>query len=762
MSSQYGNDSIVQLKGADRVRTRPASMLGSSGLAGARHSFTEIYGNALDEHSAGYGTRLDIVYYEDGSISVRDYGRGVPLGWNNKEHNWNWHTIYNELYAGGKYDNGQWYLQSLGKVGVFSKSDKRSMASIEANVCRIADVPMDNKFHTYGDIDIKNTADTVELKVNNKDWSVVTWDYLCQRLNYLASVGLNGLGAASAQYTSEHFTVKSYHDGVVTSRSFSHGIPLVNGKEFNMTPSAPLTQEQIKAIPEEKEATSEPNGTFVYWKPDIQVFSDVNIGGDWLLATCKDIANVAGMELHFTDKQKSCEEIVYHAGSLKDELEGSDNIFTANAFSHGQIQVSEKPFVYLCNCNIALAPSRGNIATTDCFHNSVRMHNGVQFDGVHQAIEDFLKVKASVRGIKLLPGDYISSFDVVVSTESNYASFRNQTKDGVDDGFILNIVHDTVLDLLNTEYAKGNEAIKGVVNAIFENASVREALKVQETLIKETKKIDRQKEPDKFVSCDAYENKEYDKAELWIVEGDSAKGGVKKARDKTFQAIYPIRGKGLNVAKVGLDRILKNKEIREIFSLLGTGFDLNDSKTSNFDMSKLKFNKIIFGTDADEDGYQIRVLLFLTFYKLAPRLITEGHVFIGETPRFKIDLSNGTVLYARNDAERDKILKSHKTVKKVSRFKGLGEVNADVLAETTINPATRNLIPLNCDFQNKTECDFIDALFGADKLHKRKEIITQILGEEVANMLEDNALLIQSIDEDEDIDTGTEEETVRI
>lgn len=198
MSQVYDDSSIDQLLGAERIRKRPASMLGSSGLAGARHGFTEIYGNALDEHSAGYGNRLDVVYYKDGSISLRDYGRGVPLGWNDKDKikNWNWHIIYNELYGGGKYETNQEALKAI------------------------------------------------------TDWD----SFDPTAFNYLFSVGLNGLGAASTQYTSEFFEVKSYRDGKCTSRSFERGIPLVNGKQFDMFSA---TQEEIEAIPEEIVDTDE-------------------------------------------------------------------------------------------------------------------------------------------------------------------------------------------------------------------------------------------------------------------------------------------------------------------------------------------------------------------------------------------------------------------------------------------------------------------------------------------------------------------------
>ena len=709
MSKSYNDDSIELLIGAERIRTRPASMLGSSGLDGARHGFTEIYGNALDEHSAGYGDRLDVHYYEDGSVSVRDYGRGVPLGWSNKWNTWNWHNIYNELYGGGKYSTNQ---------------DKLA--------------------------------------------NVVDWDNLdVTQFDYLFSVGLNGLGAASTQYTSEFFEVRSYRDGECKSRKFERGIPLVNGKPFDMFSA---TLDEIKAIPEEIESTTEPNGTFIHWKPDSSVFSDINIGGDWLLDTCKDISGIAGIELHFTDDINGV-DIIIDSGDLTDVLKercngallnddnGEPIIFNVNKLSHGTTTVDNEPFIWVCKCDVVFGMTKKNIKPA-CFHNSVRMLSGAQYEGIEDAIAQFMTEKAKAKGLKLEYSDYEDALGVVVSTYSNYASFRNQTKDAVDDMFIYNIVKTSILDKLQIEYGKGNKVITDAVERVLYEAEIRISSKQQAKLIKEASKVKKEKEPEKFVSCEAYEEKHYDKTELWITEGDSAKGAVKEARDKKFQAIYPIRGKGLNVMKTSIDRILKNTEIREMFSLIGTGFDLNIKGEKTFNIDDLKFDKIIFATDADEDGFQIRVLLFLTFYKLAPQLILDGHVFIAETPRFKIDLSGGKSLYALNDTERDKILNDYiGQVVKVSRYKGLGEVNPDILRETTVSPETRHLIPVTCDLTNDLERELIDALFGADKYKQRKSIITTVLGAEVADMLEENALLFGEI-EDSNIEEGVEYQEV--
>lgn len=709
MANNYGDDSIDMLVGAARVRLRPANTLGSDGLDGARHGFIEIYGNALDEHSAGYGDRLDIIFHEDGSMSVRDYGRGVPLGWNEKWKKYNWHVVYNEMYGGGKYGDSQDELKQI------------------------------------------------------SDWS--TFD--SKAFNYLFSVGLNGLGAASTQYTSSFFHVISIRTNPETGKNektemrFEHGLPIINGEPVNVF----TTEYDFTSYVQEVVETDEPTGTFIHWLPDDEVFSDINIGGDWLYGVCKNITGVASIDLHFENRQTGFVKDI-PAGSLETLIKercGSklldDTVIRINDLRHGDTVVNKKPFIWVCEADIAIAFTKHHVDNI-CFHNSVQMGGGVQYSAVIDAISDFMNAQGKARGIKFDAHDYDDCFNVVVSTYSNYASFRGQTKDAVDNGFIYDTVYNMIHDKLVLEVGKNNKVINEIINTAIREAEARIAAKEAAKLVRESAKVARLKEPDKFISCLAYENKKWEDAELWITEGDSAAGAVKNARDKAFQAIYPIRGKGLNVLKVSLDRILANKEIKEMFALLGTGFDLNVPDIQLFDITKLKFGKIIFATDADEDGYQIRVLLYLIFYKLAPELLRQGKVFIAETPRFKIDLSNGQVLYARNDVERDEIINNNAgRISNIQRFKGLGEVNRTVLRQTTVDPATRNLIPLTIDLENDMERDFIDALFGMDKYHQRKEILTAALGSNIADMFEENALLLESID-NEDIEEDVEVITI--
>lgn len=757
-SIKYDNSSIDMLTGAERIRKRPASMLGDNGLAGARHGFTEIYGNALDEATSGYGNKLEVTYYRDGSISLRDYGRGVPLGWNEGRKSYNWHIIYNELYGGGKYDNNQWYLRSIENWAEWERDDNTLIQPVRKHYNVDLREIEDGGEKEVGVLLVKAENGKLYTRVKQLDWRTATWEFLNSQLNYLASVGLNGLGSASTQYTSEYFRVKSYRDGVCTEMNFEGGYPVFNGKKIDLFNG----NKDIKEYPPKEYATEEENGTFIHWKPDNLVFTDTDIGGDWLYETCQDISNIANIELRFVDESKDL-DIILPAGNLEQlarernselkETESGDGvIYKASNYNHGNIKVEGKDFVWVCKVDTTIALADEEENEVSCYHNAVKMQGGSQYNGVHKAITKFMNERSKSSNIKLQYSDYCDSgIKVYVSSYSNHASFRNQTKDDVQDDFIEDLVEKTVYETLSMEYQKGDIYLSELVDGVIEKAKERLSAKYLAKVSKEVKKMSSIKSPEKFVSCKDYEQKKYHRTELWITEGDSAKGSVKNARDRQFQAIYPIRGKGLNVLKSSVDSILKNEEIKNLFALIGTGFDINLKNIGNtFDINKLKFNKIIFATDADEDGYQIRVLLFLVFYKLAPELLRAGHIYIAETPRFQIVLKNGESVYALNDKERDEYLeKNGGNVKAINRFKGLGEVDADVLNETTVNPVSRNLVQLSCDFENKFECDIIEALFGADKNNQRKRILTNILGGDVADSFEKNSSLFDELDSTE-------------
>lgn len=691
-NTNYGDTSISSLKGADRVRLRPEAILGSSGIAGARHTVIEILGNSLDEASSGFGDRIEVKRYKDGAISIRDYGRGVPMGYNEAEHRWNWDLVFNELYAGGKYDDGQEFLHSI------------------------------------------------------DDWSNVTWQYLVQKLNYLFSIGLNGLGASATQYSSRYFTVQSYTDGVCRQMDFERGIPKSDTlKEFK---------------------TKEPNGTFIKWLPDDEVFSDIDVGSDWLQDMCGDTLQVAGINFSFEDEEtgkkveidgngllgifyrKLASSLVNKVGSV-DELK--EHVYRAEDFSHGNITVKGKDCIYVCRAEVLFGFTDG-AKQPCCYHNNIKMGGGVQFDAVYGAVAEFFTGEGRARGIKIDPDDYRGVVGCAVSTYSNLSDLRGQTKDSVHNGFIYNLVYNLVLNELRLEHGKGNPEVQAVIDKVIENAQVRIQTKEMAKLAREQKRAEKKAKPDKFCSCKAYDKKDSSIAELWITEGDSANSSLKAARNSDFQALYPIRGKVLNVLKADAKRIVNNQIIQEIFNIIETGMELGGDNNT-FDIDRLRFDKIVFATDADEDGYQIRVLLFLIFYRLAPELLRTGHIYIAETPLFEIKLTDGSAVYVQTEAEKEEALKNNAgKVRAISRFKGLGEVDADVLRKTTVHPDSRHLVPLTMDVNDEQSREVIDVLFGQDKFKQRKKVLTAILGESVASMLEENALLFNELEE-EDIET---------
>ncbi len=691
MKSNYGNTSINKLIGCDKVRLRPAAVLGSGGLAGARHGFTEIYGNSLDELSSGYGDRIDICYLSDGGMSIRDYGRGVPLGWNENLKEWNWHVIYNDLYGGGKYGTSQDELA-------------------------------------------------------NQDWD----NFDESKYNYLFSVGLNGLGAAATQYTSEYFTVKSYRGGKVTTVNFAKGMPIINGKMADVFRHPELFDEYVEDIQD----TDEPDGTYIMWKPDIDVFSDVDVTAKWLLSKCRDIAHVAGITLTFKDF-KNNKEYTFEKGSLVSYMDEKTNNGKAILDTHGNKYIYEREelhhgtirheaidnFIWVCKAKVVIGLTEQAVEPR-CFHNNIYMSGGDQYDAVKSAITEFFNQRAKEVNHKFEYSDYSSRVGVYVSSFSNICNFKGQTKDEVNQQFIYDIIYKIVLDTLTNEHNKGNKGLAKIIADCVTKAEERIALKELAKQVKLATKVSKKqtKQPEKFKPCKAYNNKNYKDAELWLVEGDSAAGSVSSARNSDFQAVFPLTGKFINALKKPIAKVLENRTVRDVIALIGTGVDLDlgdDEQTFNID--NLKFGKIIFCTDADVDGFQIRMLLFAMFFKLCPKLLArpeeDAILYIAETPLFELVKPNRETLYAYTEEEKNKLLKDN-PASKVKRFKGLGEVDADMLAKTTISPQGRRLVPLVVDFSGQFCLDVVEALFGKDPCKQRKKMIADSLGEGVMELLE--------------------------
>lgn len=661
----YGNESISQLRGADRLRLRPEALLGSKGIDGAQHTVHEIVGNATDERLAGFGDKIEIGYHEDGSISVRDYGRGVPLGWNEKEQNWNYFLIFEELYAGGKYSKNMDVLREIDANGWKN--------------FRLEDYP------------------------------------------YLITIGLNGLGAASTQYTSEFFTVISYRDGKASRMDFKKGVHCYD---------------QLKVS-----ATKEPNGTFIHWKPDREVFTDVDIPVKWFEKLCQSLAYISGFEVIFNNRGV---QEVFHASTIGEVLKSSVGASaTVHDFHH---IVDGEGDICICDADIAVGPKGKG---SEYFHNRVEVTGGSHALGYASALSDFFVFISGKEGIKIRESDYSGKFSCIISTLANKSSLRNQTKDSIDDIWIMQFLRTTIYNMLRREEERGAPWIMEIIESVITDAKNRIAVAEMSKNLKEVQQATkRHKVSQKFVTCRSYEEGKAAETEFLIVEGDSAGGQVVISRDSRFQCMLPIRGKSLNVYKANIAQLVGNREIRDIISILGCGVDLGIDDFESFNLKKLKVGKVIFCADADSDGRHINILLFLIFIKLFPELLYNGNVYMAETPLYIINKTDGTTEYCMDNADLDKKRKEigEANIASIDRFKGLGEVDKEILWDSTLNPATRRLRQIKIDRGDTDMYETLEILFGKSTFQRKKVILGGMLGTDFDETLDEMTSVSEYID----------------
>lgn len=647
-NTKYDDSAISQLKGADRVRFRPEALLGSKGIDGARHTVYEIIGNATDEHLSGFGNDIEVGYYEDGSVSVRDFGRGVPLGWNEKEQAWNYHLIYEELYAGGKYNDSQEVLW---------------------------------------DYENRNAWDEFKLEEHP----------------YLITVGLNGLGAAATQCTSEFCTVSSFRDHVKRTMEYEKGNHVLD---------------ELR-----EENTDEENGTFVHWKPDSKVFTDVKLGSKWLNKVCESLSYTTNFNVRFNNKGVVKE---YPNSSLEEQMNMATGVCLMGSKFHHEILDGNK--IGVCFVDVAIGSSgRG----TEFFHNKVGINGGVHSEAVSSALALFFEDRSKEKSIRIKNIDYSGKFSFIVSSLSNIVSYRGQTKDSLDDFYVFRAIYSAIKDALDLAWDKGVDWLLDLVEEVVVNAENRLAVAELSKNIREMEKtVKSAKVSQKFKSCEAYDNKEYDKVEFWIFEGNSAGNSGKNARNSEYQCILPVRGKSLNVYKAPVNQIINNAEIKDIAAVLGCGVDMGIDGVETFDINKIKVGKIIIGADADIDGLHIRMLIVLILFKLFPEVLYNGMVYLANTPKFTIIKNNDEHVFCTSDED---FLKKREqigvlNIKDIVRFKGLGEMNADQLWDTTMNPQTRSLTQVKIDRNDENIYDTLEVLFGKSTERRKRAILGDIMG----------------------------------
>ena len=642
----YDIDSLDGLEGAEAIRKRPASMLGSGGLDGAKHTFIEIIGNALDEVSSGYCDKIVVKFdRKDGSIVVRDYGRGVPMTWSKKKQTYGWDLVYNRLYSGGKLENPKTRL------------------------------------------------------IGFTDWK----NFSFKNYSYLASVGLNGVGAACSQFTSEFFRVISYRDGKEYEMYFENGHP---------------AWDEMKVREQ-----SEPNGTYIHWKPDAKVFSDTNITFAWIKQNCEGISYVSGVDVHLFDGEK---EIVYKASDIKTHLEQKLGSYVAEGtyLHHEEEKDSDGNItgVLVCEAHVAMG---GKGAGERFYNNQVAVRGGVHEDFSFGTISKFFIDRAKEQGVKLITSDIDNKYSIIITTLANEKSYRGQTKDSIDNEYIGVAVGYACLNVLKTAWARSESWVSTILKEAIVSAQLREASKMAESKIREiSKAINKPVMPHKLTSCSALLDKKYSEVELILVEGDSAGQNVISARDGRTQAVLPLKGKSLNTEKSTLEKALNNKEVTAILNVIGAGLTVEAEGFSIFDIDKSRVGKIIIMTDADVDGSHIRTLLLSLLNRFAAPLLEAGIVYISIPPKYKV-ISTGKYYYSEEEFQEAKA--NGEVVGAFKRYKGLGEVDAKDLWETSLNPATRRLLQIKVDTSNPEFRNAIRVMSGSDSSIRKQMILEELL-----------------------------------
>ncbi len=655
----YDNRSIQQLKGADRVRKRPAVIFGSDGLDGCEHAFFEILSNSVDEAREGYGSVITVRVEKDGTMEVTDRGRGVPLDYNEKEKQWNWYLIFCELYAGGKYNNNE------------------------------------------------------------------------EGAAYEFSLGLNGLGACATQCASEFMYVRSSDGQTISEIDFQKGEPVT---ELRKRPCG------------KGEGYS---GTTIRWRPDLEVFKAILISKEHYIEVLKQQAVVnSGIRFEFyyeEEKGQFFHEVYYYENGIIDrvaELAGPDTLTAPKIFKTETVGRDRADLPdYRLKFEMAFTFAK-NARIKEYYHNSSFLEHGGSPDDAAQsafvsAFDRYLKENGKYKkdDKKITFQDIDESLVLVINSFSTQTSYANQTKKAITNEFIKKAMTDYIKRWLEIYFAENPLDAERAAAQIMINKKSREA--AYDTKVNIAKKlsgtIDIANRVEKFVNC---RSKDASTRELYIVEGDSALTSCKLGRNAEFQAIMPVRGKTLNCLKSTYDKIFGNDIIVDLLRVIGCGVEL-ESKTkvkaakgkgadlSIFELERLKWNKIIICTDADEDGFQIRVLILTMFYRLLPTLLKEGRVYIAESPLFEINTKDET-FFAYDEREKVEILKSLDDKKQkytIQRSKGLGENEPEMMWKTTMNPASRRLIRICEDDAAKT-ADMFDIMLGENP-ERRKDYIAR-------------------------------------
>ena len=608
----------------------------------------EILSNSIDEAREGHGDKIIVTRYLDKSIEVQDFGRGIPMDYNEKEQRYNWELVFCELYAGGKYNT------------------------------------------------------------NNGG-------------SYEYSLGLNGLGLCSTQYASEYMEAEIHKNGTRYLMHFKEG-----------NPDGDLVKE-----PYNKRDT----GSRIHWKPDLKVFTDIDIPLSYYQETIKRQAVVnEGVRFILKDQVSGntfdTYEYLYENGIVDyvKEFAAEDEIFSSVQFWQTERKGrdrADKP-EYKVKINAALCFSNKK-QLKEYYHNSSFLeHGGAPEKAVRSAfvsqIDAYLKANSKYlkTDSKINFQDIEDCLILVISSFSTQTSYENQTKKAITNKFIQEAMTEFFRHQLEVYFLENPLEAEKIANQILINMRSRIKAETTRLNIKKTLQTgnDLTSRVEKFVDC---RSKDVNEREIFIVEGDSALGACKQARDSAFQAIIPVRGKILNCLKAEYNKIFKNDIITDLVKVLGCGVEVTgkaNKELSSFNLDNLRWSKVIICTDADVDGFQIRTLILTMIYRLMPTLIREGKVFIAESPLYEINTKDETWFCYTEKEKQEALAEIGDRKYTVQRSKGLGENEADMMWLTTMNPKTRRLIKVEPDYSPEAVAEKFDLLLG-DNLQGRKDHIAE-------------------------------------
>lgn len=593
----YDASSITVLEGLEAVRKRPGMYIGSVSRKGLNHLIYEIVDNAVDEHLAGYCSNIFVTLEKDGSATIKDNGRGIPVGMHEKGISAE-RLVFTTLHAGGKFDNSA----------------------------------------------------------------------------YKTSGGLHGVGSSVVNALSTYLDIKVSREGYVHHDHYERGIPTIE-LEDGLLPTLGKTRE---------------TGTEVNFLPDPEIFEKTKFSATEVKSRLHETAYLnPNLTIHFSDKRgEEVEEITYHepdgiVGFIKDMNKKCEVIHEPVYFKGESDGITvEVAFQYINEFRENVLGFCNNIYNAE---------GGTHLTGFKTTFTSVMNSYARELGIlkekdaNFTGADIRNGMTAVISIKHPAPRFEGQTKTKLDNQDASKATGKVTGEELVLYMDRNLETLKNILACAEKSAKIRKTEEKAKTnlLTKQKYSFDSN---GKLANC---EKRDPSICEIFIVEGDSAGGSAKTARDRSFQAILPIRGKILNVEKASIDKVLANAEIKTMINAFGCGF--SEGYGNDFDIKKLRYDKIIIMADADVDGAHISTLLLTLFYRFMPELIYEGHVYIAMPPLYKAMPARGKEEYLYDDKALERYRKTHKGAFTLQRYKGLGEMDAQQLWETTLNPETRLL-----------------------------------------------------------------------